>query len=201
MKHLKKFKRNALNTAYIYIMLLTLLIISTPSCSSNNNKSEDTKEVTENNGTNDSGTENKDAQFLVDAAKINLEEIKLGQLAQQNSMMPNVKEMGKMMETEHTQCLNSLKALSEKKTVILPTSLTKEGEETYEKLLNISGADFDKKYCELMVDGHKNAISMFEKVTTDSNDPDIRAWASETLPSLRKHLDHALNCQKNCSKM
>ena len=200
MNHLKKFERNALNTAFVYVMLLTLLIISTPSCSGKN-KSEDKKESTENNNTNNSGIENKDAQFLVDAAKINLEEIKLGQLAQQNSMMPNVKEMGKIMETEHTQCLNSSKALSEKKSVILPTSLTKEGEETYEKLLNISGADFDKKYCELMVDGHKNAISMFEKTTTDSNDPDIRAWASETLPSLQKHLDHALNCQKSCSKM
>jgi putative membrane protein len=199
MEHFKKFKHSAINTLFIYVMLLTLIITSTPSCS--DNKSEGTKGATENNNTNDQDVEKKDKQFLVDAAEINLEEIKLGQLAQQNSTTPNVKELGKMMETEHIKCLNDLKVLAEKKSIIIPTSITEEGEEAYEKLIGISGAEFDKKYCAMMVDGHKNAISAFEKATTDSNDPDIRAWASETLPSLRKHLDHALNCQKNCSKM
>ena len=196
MKHLKNFKRNALNTVFIYVILLIMVIMSTPSCNSHN-KPEDTTDVAENNDTN----EKKDEQFLADAAQINLEEIKLGQLAQQNSMMPNVKEMGKMMETEHTKCLNDLKTLAEKKSITIPTSISKEGEEAYEKLINISGAEFDKKYCDMMVDGHKNAISKFEKATTDTNDPDIRTWVTETLPTLRKHLDHALNCQKTCTKM
>jgi len=196
MKHLKNFKQNAMCAVYIYALLLTVVVISAPSCS-NKNKPEDTKDVVENNNAD----EKKDEQFLVDAAQINLEEIKLGQLAQQNSTMPEVREMGKMMEIDHTKCLSDLKALADKKSILIPTSTTKESEEIYEKLVNLSGAEFDKKYCAMMVDGHKNAISEFEKAVVDSNDPDIRAWASETLPALRKHLDHVLNCQKNCSKM
>jgi putative membrane protein len=195
MKQLKNFKRNAINTVFIYTLLLSIIIIIS-SCGSNQ-KTDDTKDATDNNNT----AEKRDEQFLVDAAGINLEEIKLSQLAQQNSMAPDVKEMAKMMETEHTTCLNDLKALAEKKSITIPTSITKEGEDAYQKLMNISGTEFDKKYCDMMVDGHKNAISEFEKTSTDSNDPDIRTWASETLPALRKHLDHALNCQKNCTKM
>ena len=60
---------------------------------------------------------------------------------------------------------------------------------------------FGKKYSEMMVDGHKDAIELFEKASIESTDPDIRAWANATLPILRTHLEHSLACQKACAKI
>jgi putative membrane protein len=199
--NLMDFKRNAINTAFVYTTMLLLVIFSLSSC--NNPKTEDSKDMAEKSNTaqNESADKEKDAQFLVDAAEINLEEIKCGKFAEQNAMSADTRDLGKMMVTEHTKCLSDLKALADKKSIMIPAVISTKGEEDYEKLIDRAGADFDKNYCDMMVDGHKGAIAKFEKESIDGSDPDIRAWASETLPALRKHLDHFLNCQKSCAKL
>jgi len=66
----------------------------------------------------------------------------------------------------------------------------------YKKMNDKSASDFDKEYSEKMVKDHKNAVDLFEKAANDGNDSDIKAWASNTLPTLRKHLEHAEMCKK-----
>ena len=53
----------------------------------------------------------------------------------------------------------------------------------------------------MMIAGHKGAIALFEKESTEAADTDIRQMAIATLPILHKHLDHAVACQKECEKM
>ena len=53
------------------------------------------------------------------------------------------------------------------------------------------GKDFDKAYAKAMVDGHKDVIKSFEDEAKDGTDPDIKAFASEQLPTLHHHLDEA----------
>ena len=202
MESLINFKRNAINSIIIYTALVLLIVVSLSSCSGNP-KTEDSKDMAEKN--NDVKFENtdkeKDAQFLVDAAEINLEEIRFGKFAKENAMSVDTRELAKMMVEEHTKCLNDLRVLADKKSVTIPAVISTKGEEAYQQLIDRAGADFDKKYCNMMVDWHKNAIAKFEKESKDGNDADIKAWASETLPALHKHLDHAQNCQKSCNKM
>ncbi len=183
----------------IQTVLIIVLLFGTFSCNSNQT-TEDTKEVAEehNEGKFD---DTKDAQFLVNAAEINLEEILLGQLAQQNSTMTDVKELGKMMEKMHRKSLTELSDLASKKLITIPTAPTDKAKEDYKKLNDKSGISFDKEYCDKMVKGHKVAISKFEKASIESNDADVREWATTTLPDLRKHLDYAINCQKACKKI
>ena len=202
MKSLASFKRNAINSLVVYVSTLLLLVFFISSCN-NKQKMEDSKDMAEKS--NDSRFENsdkeKDAQFLVDAAEINLEEIKLGKFAQENATSAETRELGKMMVAEHTKSWNDLKSLAEKKSITVPSVISTKGEDAYEKLIDKVGNDFDKKYCDMMVDGHKEAITKFEKESADGSDTDIRIWASETLPALRKHLDHSVMCQKSCNKM
>ena len=142
-----------------------------------------------------------DAEFLKDAAEINLEEIKLGQLAQTKSTMADVKELGKMMETEHQKSLNELTTLANKKGISLPKSVSAEANEKYNALNSKSEKKFNEDYCEAMIKGHKHAISLFETASKDATDPDIRQWATSTLPTLNAHLDHAKMCKEKCEKM
>ena len=44
-------------------------------------------------------------------------------MAQQSSTRTDVKELGEMMEKEHTDCLKGLTILANKKSVIIPTTL------------------------------------------------------------------------------
>jgi putative membrane protein len=195
---MKNFKSTILQATFIIAA-----IIGTSSCG--NNKPEDPKEVAEEKNEikfdNNNDNNKNDAQFLVDAAEINREGISLGQLAQLKGVTSHVKELGKMMEDEHTKSLADLTALAKTKNISLPTSQTENGTDAYKKLNGKSGNNFGKEYSSMMVDKHKNAIELFEKAATDCTDLDIKAWATETLPTLRKHLDHSLMCQKECDKM
>jgi putative membrane protein len=193
---MKNFK-----TVFIQAILIIAVIIGISSCENNNSK--DTKDVAEdhNDAKFDKNDNEKDAQFLVNAAEINMEEISLGQLAQQKGSTNHVKELGKMMEESHKKSMAELTALAQTKSISLPTSQTDNVKEAYKNLNEKSGNDFGKEYSSMMVNGHKKAIELFEKASTECTDPEIKAWAAATLPILRTHLDRAMVCEKQCKKM
>ncbi len=144
----------------------------------------------------------KDAQFLVIAAEINLEEVRLGQLAQKNSGVDEVKDLGRKIEEIHLKSLTGLTKLAKKKSIALPTAPTDDAQENYRSLKNRAGIDFEVEYCDMMVGSHNDAIVVFERLSSNqSSDADIRQWASTTLSDLRKHLDLAIACQRKCEKM
>jgi len=195
-------KINRYKSLILQAIVITPILFGASSCM-DNKKPEDTKDVAEehNEAKFNNNKQEKDAEFLVKAAEINLDEISLGQLAQQNGRTFLVKELGKMMEDSHTKSLKDLTALAKKKMITIPTSPTNNSQEAYKKLNEKSGNDFDKKYADMMVNGHKEAIAVFEKASTDCNDSDIKESATAMLPDLRKNLDHAIDCQKKCEKM
>ncbi len=169
----------------------------------NNQQAIDAKEAAEerNDERFDDNDKQADAQFLVNAAAMNHEEIKLGQLAQQKGTSPEVKELGKMMEESHSKSFEELKALAERKGVTIPNAATEETQEAYDDLNEKSGKDFDKAYADRMVDEHEEIIEDFEDAAEDSEDPEIKNWASSSLPGLRKHLEHSKNCQEKYASM
>jgi putative membrane protein len=183
-------------------VLITATLFSVLSCK-DNTKADDGKKVAEktNEATITNRNKEKDAEFLVEAAVINTEEIKLGQLAQKKSTTKDVKDLGKMMEDGHTKALNDLIALAAKKAITIPTLPINKVEQAYQDLSAKSKIDFDKSYSSKMVDGHKDAIALFEKAAAECNDPDIKQWASTMLPDLRAHLDMAMTTQSKVDKM
>ena len=196
MRNLKDIKR------FIFDGMLIVVIMGLTLAACNDKQPEDTKDVAEE--TNEQRMDNmdasnemeKDADFLVDAAEINLAEIELGKLAQTKGTRSDVKELGKMMEDQHTKTFNELKDLAARKNITIPTTPTEENMDDYRKLSDKTGEDFDKEYADMMVKGHKDAIDKFEKFSTKAEDDEIKQWASATLPALRNHLGHAEACQE-----
>jgi putative membrane protein len=140
-------------------------------------------------------SEEKDAQFLVDAANINLAEIKIGELAMTKASAKEVKDLAKMIYDDHIKANNALTDLAKKKNITIPVATDDNANSMYNSLNQKSGYDFDQEFCAKMVDGHKDAIEKFNKASNDANDADIRNWAMTMLTSLRMHLDQAMNCQ------
>ncbi len=195
MKKSNYFKGALLQVSFV----ATILLIA--SCD-NNQRAEDTKVIAEerNEAKFDNDDQEDDAEFLVNAAEINLEKIQLAQLAQKNGTSADVKELGRMMEQAHTKSLNDLTALARSKNITIPTSVTDDARDAYDNLNKKSGIDFDKAYADRMISGHKDAINAFEKASTKANDIDIKNWAIATLPVLRTHLNYSLEYQKKNDK-
>jgi putative membrane protein len=169
--------------------------------SSNNTKEEDNKKAAEerNDAKFDKQGE-KDANFVTDIQDINLEEQNLSQLAESRGTNKEVKELGGMMQSAHKKAYDELASLAAKKNITIPSAMSKKAKDDYDKLNDKAGKDFDKEYADMMVKDHKDAIDKFEKATKDLTDPDLQAWAANTLPELRKHLDHAMNVQDMLEK-
>jgi putative membrane protein len=177
------------------------LLIALASCKSPASQENATAVATEKNDAKFPGKKGEDADFLVAAVEINLTEIQLGKLAQGNSKMADVQQLGRMMETDHSRALKEVQDLAAKKQITIPATLSNEQQSSYQELLNKRGDDFDKEYCNMMVKGHQEAIEKFSKEATYSKDADIKAWAASMLPALRMHLDNATTCQKRCDLM
>lgn len=196
MKKLPFVKGKMIQASFVAIILLIT------SCGLNQQPT-DTKEVAEerNEEKFDTNMQKDDAQFLVNAAENNLKQINLGQLAQQKGYTTHVKELGKMMEDAHTNSQRELAALAKRKMIAIPASATDDAKEASVELNAKSGNDFDKAYADMMVSDHEDAIEAFERATTECDDTDLNTWARTSLPGLRKHLDHAIDCQKKCDEL
>ena len=118
-------------------------------------------------------------------------EVKLGQLAQTKGSAESVKEFGKRMETDHSKASEQLKEAASKDNITLPSSMSKSDEATYRRLSKLSGAEFDKAYAALMVKDHKKDIAAFQKEANKGKKPEIKQFASQTLPTLQDHLKMA----------
>jgi putative membrane protein len=51
-----------------------------------------------------------------------------------------------------------------------------------------SGSDFDRESAKIAIQDHQKDIAEFEKGASSGSDPDIKQWASKTLPTFRAHL-------------
>ncbi len=164
-------------------------------------KPEDSKEVAEeqNEAKFDDTNEAKedDSDYLVAAAEKDLEEIETGKLAASKGTDPEIKKFGQMMVDDHTKASTTTKSLAQRKNITLPMALTEKGKEHYDDLNDEkSGKDFDKKYADMMVDGHEDAISKMKDASEKASDPEIRAWAGNMVPTLEAHLGHAKALQE-----
>ncbi len=204
-------KSSKIKTTALQVIFASSVIFGAASCehkdadkkSSDHTSVQVTPDIAEdqNDGKFNESADEKNAAFLLKAAEINLEEISLGKLAQTKSANKDIKELGKMMEMAHTKSLADLTVLAAKKSISIPTVMSANDKAMYDKLEAKSEKDFNKDYADKMVSGHKDAISLFEKQSTDSSDEDIKTWATNMLPSLREHLDQAIAVQDKCSKM
>lgn len=195
MKKTSFFSKTLLGAA---VMIMSAGIVS---CK-DGNKEEDPKEVAEEQNENlENENKEDDAEYLVAAAEVDLKEIELGKLAQQKSSNADVKAFGQMMIDHHTKASEETKALAQKKNITLPMALTEKGQEAYDDLNDETETDFNKKYADMMVDGHEKTIDKIEKASEDANDEEIRMWAANMLPVLREHLEHAKTLKEKMDNM
>lgn len=120
-------------------------------------------------------------------------EVELGKMAADKGKNQQVKDFGNMMVTDHSKANDNLKDIASKKNIDVPASLTEDQRKDVDKLSKKSGSDFDKAYVDMMVDDHKKDVNAFKKASDKLTDNDLKTFATNTLPTLQKHLDAIQN--------
>jgi len=144
------------------------------------------------------GLSKEDRTFVTEAAMGGLMEVELGRVATQHGTMDSVKRFGQRMVDDHSRANDELRQIATTKGISLPTELDEKHKNEVSKMSKLSGADFDKAYATAMLNDHVKDVAAFEKESQKGNDPDIKAFATKTLPTLKQHLEMAreLNGQK-----
>ena len=104
-------------------------------------------------------------------------------------IVPAGKSIGEMMVTDHAKANANLTKVATAKGVKLPDKLDKKHAMMVDKMTKLSGKEFDTAYVSEMVEDHKKDVAEFEKAANELSDPDLKAFAKETLPTLKKHLE------------
>lgn len=129
-----------------------------------------------------------DADFVVLAYNSGLTEIEMGKIAQKNAMDQEVKDLGKSTVDDFAKMNARIKEFSAKKDITIPTIPGKKSQKKIGDLKERTGNIFDRAYTETMIEEHVKEIKTFEDAEKEASDLEIKAFASETLPMLRKHL-------------
>jgi putative membrane protein len=137
----------------------------------------------------------EDQEFAQKAAEGGLMEVQFGQLAQQQAKDEQVVQFGQRMVQDHGQANEKLIAIAEQKAIQLPRELSGDAQQKYDEMQQLSGAPFDQAYMDEMVGDHEKDSKLFEQQAQSGKDPDLRAFAEATLPTLRAHLELAEQVQ------
>lgn len=132
-----------------------------------------------------------DRKFLQNAESGGMAEVQLGQIAEKQAQSQDVKDFGARMASDHQKAGEEVKSLAEQKNAKLSEKTSWSDSSEMKKLSKKNGADFDKEYMRQMMKDHTADVKEFRKAADNAKDPDVKAWASKTLPVLEQHLQQA----------
>lgn len=175
---------------------------STTTTTDNTTVSSDSNNAATNNTNNNTTTVNKlplsteDSAFVMKAAVGGMMEVEAGNLAQTNALHSRVKAFGMMMVNDHSKANAELMALTSARGITPPTTLPTDLQKHMDDMKKMKEKAFDKHYMDMMVNDHQKTIADFEKQANSGTDPDIKAFAAKTLPTLKMHRDSAVAINK-----
>ena len=122
------------------------------------------------------------------AAQGGMAEVALGNLALQQGSSPKVKDFGKKLADDYSKANDELTQIASREGINLPSGMDMKQQQTVERFSKLSGAQFDKEYMRHMVEDHEKEVAKFQTAAKSLQDPDLKAWALKTLPTLNEHL-------------
>lgn len=146
-----------------------------------------------------SNSEN-DKQFLIITSEINLQQIELGQLAQKKSLNPEINNLGRLMEISLSRFQRTIVALAKKKSINIQIQQNETVKSNYTHLSADAGDVFDISYCDFVILKQKEAITLLNKVVSETTDLEIKQLAISEIPNLNAQLNRAFLCQNNLNK-
>jgi putative membrane protein len=137
-----------------------------------------------------------DEPFVKEVAMGGMAEVELGQLASDKGTNPRVKEFAQQMVTDHGKANDELKSIAGSKNISLPMALDAKHKATKERLAKLTGVAFDRAYINEMVTDHRAAAAAFKRESQSGKDPEIKAFAAKTLPTVEGHMKMVQDIQR-----
>jgi putative membrane protein len=143
---------------------------------------------------------NSDKQFVIEAAQGGMAEVSLGQLATKRAISKDVRQYAQDMIADHTKANAELMKLATQKGITVPKNMDAKGQALMTQLSKLSGKSFDQAYMkEAGVKSHAEQVALFQRQAQQGGDPQLKAFAAKTLPTVQEHLQMARDMTGNTS--
>jgi len=97
-----------------------------------------------------------------------------------------------MMHDDHTKTTDQIKSMAQNMPGLqLPQAVDAAHKQMLDKLQSLNGAQFEDQFKKDQVAGHQEAIKLFQNYANKGDQPDLKKFAQDTLPTLKMHLQHA----------
>jgi putative membrane protein len=129
-------------------------------------------------------------EFLRLVAQDDLLQIEAARLATARGTSPEVHAFADSTLRSRSRVQDSLVQLAAKRGAVLPSALDEStARHLLDELQGKSGPQFDLAYSQAMLEAHRAAVRRFEQAArSDTQDADVRAFATAQLPGLRDYL-------------
>lgn len=141
-------------------------------------------------------------EFAKKAGAAGVAEVEMGKLGAQKATNAEVKAYARKMVADHTKANKELMAAAKGKNLEVPTEPDMMHKGMMEKFeLQSADQDFNHDYMQQMVRDHEKVVELFQSAANDSTlDPEMRALAKKTLPTLEQHLAQAQELEAKLAK-
>lgn len=136
-----------------------------------------------------------DQLFVKNAYQSGLANTRVGELAEGKTTNADVKAFATRLIADAGKANAELKTLAETKGLSLVNSPSTIALANNKILEAKAGADFDKTFAAHMVSDRKRTVEIFERAGAKTQDTDVRAFITKTLPTLKGHLAAAQTLQ------
>jgi putative membrane protein len=137
--------------------------------------------------------------FVRKASIANEFEIETSQLALDRSTNNDVTSFAQHMIDDHSETGDKFKEVLESSNskAMPPEGLDTMHQKMLDKLSNTSDRNFDNNYIAMQIDAHKQAVKLFSDYSRYGKNSVLRNFASETLPTLKEHLQQVKRLKAN----
>jgi putative membrane protein len=119
-----------------------------------------------------------------------------GRLAETKGTTQAIRSYAELMVSSHISVNNALLAILKNKAPVPPPTLLKAAYATMVSTLqHESGETLDADYVRGQVNYQRANTALYEYEIANGTDPDLKAFAQETLPKIQDHLARALKLQ------
>lgn len=130
-------------------------------------------------------------EFVSKAYAGNLAEVQMAEMVQSKATNKQVKDFAKQLKDDHTKANQELKSLAQKKNIKLSDTLSSDKKNMLTEMKSMSATDLEESFMDMMEKEHQSAVKLYQKAVQDITDQDLNKYASNTLPTLKNHLDKA----------
>jgi putative membrane protein len=141
-----------------------------------------------------------DQAFLKMAAETDMTEAHMGQMAQDQASDQGVKDLGQTLIQDHTKDYQAVSQLATKVGATIPNGIDSAKVMPIRSLSHLKGKSFDHRFIQESISGHEKAIAAYKKESEHGDNADVKAYATQTLPTLEEHLHKSEDLAKQGKK-